>query len=273
MKARTVDPSAVRVARNLSGAPLASPMRRLLAYAADWAVITPISFGILLLLLTASLGRTDPEALAGLKTLAFTSNDSLAVRREALGKILPLLVRKEAAELPRRVTEAVERGDIVTAVAELDKNSILLAYNIGHEPYTVNKGPEEKVKVQLQKLLPSYMQPLALFAAGALFFALPWTFGRGATIGNLIFRIRVVRLDGHRLGLLESFERFLGYLHIPATAGLALLGLWNDPLRRMPHDRVANTVVIRKAGRVKNDVSRSAASGTAVRTGAKAVHS
>jgi uncharacterized RDD family membrane protein YckC len=116
------------------------------------------------------------------------------------------------------------------------------------------------------------MQPLAIFAAGALFFALPWTFGRGATIGNLLFRIRVVRLDGHRLGLLESFERFLGYLHIPATAGLALLGIWNDPLRRMPHDRVANTVVIRMASRVEDAVSGTAASGASVSAGAKAVH-
>lgn len=269
MKARTVDPSAVRVAKSLAGAPLASPMRRFLAYTADWVVIVPFSFAVFLLLLTASMRRTDPAALAGLKTLALVSDDSVAVRREALVKALPLLVRKEAVTLPRHALEAVERGEIEAAAAELDGNPVLLAYNFGHSQHAAKPGPKDAIRIQLENLLPTGIQPLAIFAAGALFFALPWTFGRGATIGNLIFRIRVVRLDGHRLGLLESFERFLGYLHIPATAGLALLGLWNDPLRRMPHDRVANTVVIRLADRLKNAVPGPAASGAARR--AKAV--
>jgi uncharacterized RDD family membrane protein YckC len=245
MKARTIDPSAVRVDEGLAGAALASPMRRFLAYAADWAVIVPISFGFFLLLLTASLRRTDPEALAGLKILAFVSDDSVAARREALVKALPLLVRKEAVVLPHHALEAVERGEVGTAAAELDGNSLLLAYNFGHSQHAPKPGPKDAIRIQLENLLPSAMQPLALFAAGALLFVLPWTFGRGATFGNLIFGIRVKRLDGHRLDLLEGFERFLGYLHIPATAGLALIGLWRDPLRRMPHDRIANTVVIR----------------------------
>ena len=255
MKARIVDPSAVRIAGNLSGAPLASPLRRFLAYAADWAIIVPISFGFLLLVLTAYLGRTDPDALAGLKILASVSDDSTAVRRKALVGTLPLIVRKEAAVLPRHVTEAVERGDVNAAAAGLDSSSILFVYNLGHAQHTLNAGPKETVRIRIEKLLPSLMQPFVLFTAGALLFVLPWTFGRGATFGNLIFGIRVVRLDGHRLGLLEGFERFLGYLHIPATAGLALLGLWRDPLRRMPHDRVANTIVIRTAGQGKKALS------------------
>jgi uncharacterized RDD family membrane protein YckC len=267
MKARTVDPSAVRVAGSLAGAPLAFPMRRLLAYATDWVIIVLVSSGFFLLQLIASLHRTDPGALEGLKTLAFVSDDSLAVRRQALVKTLPLLVRKEAAKLPRHVLEAVERGEIEAAAAELDGNSVLMAYNFGHPQHAATPGPKDDIRIQLENLIPTGMKPLSMFAAGALFFALPWTYGRGATVGNLIFGIRVVRLDGHRLSLLESFERFLGYLHIPATGGLALIGLWRDPLRRMPHDRVANTVVIRSAGRGKKTASRRAASGASVAKG------
>ena len=57
--------------------------------------------------------------------------------------------------------------------------------------------------------------------------------------------IRVVRLDGHRLSLMESFERFAGYLHIPGSLGIGLLDLWHDPNRRLPHDRAAHTAVVR----------------------------
>jgi hypothetical protein len=180
--------------------------------------------------------------------------------------VLPLLVRKEVSALPRRAVEAVERGEVTAAVTELDGYSALLSCKIGHTQHTVNPEHKDVIRIQLEKLLPSSMQPLVLFTAGALLFVLPWTFGRGATFGNLIFGIRVVRLDGHRLNLLEGFERFLGYLHIPATAGLALLGLWRDPLRRMPHDRVANTVVIRPASRGENAVTGSARPG-AIRRG------
>ena len=149
MKARTVDPSTIRVAKAVAGAVLASPMRRFLAYAADWALIVPISFGLLLLLITASIGHSDPEALAGLKTLALVSNDSVAVQREALVKVLPLLVRKEAAELPHPVQEAVERGEVETAAAKLDGNSVLLVYNLGHAQHVVNPG-ERRIRIQIE---------------------------------------------------------------------------------------------------------------------------
>jgi hypothetical protein len=57
--------------------------------------------------------------------------------------------------------------------------------------------------------------------------------------------VRVVRLDAERLSLLESFERFTGYLHIPALLGWPILDLWRNPNRRLPPDRTVRTVVIR----------------------------
>jgi hypothetical protein len=64
MKPRTVDPSALRITQDVAGAVLASPMRRFLAYAADWALIVPISMGLFLLLLTASLRRMPHDRVA-----------------------------------------------------------------------------------------------------------------------------------------------------------------------------------------------------------------
>ena len=45
--------------------------------------------------------------------------------------------------------------------------------------------------------------------------------------------------------LFESFERAAAYLEIPATLGLCLISLWRDPNRRLPHDRVVHTAVLR----------------------------
>jgi len=55
----------------------------------------------------------------------------------------------------------------------------------------------------------------------------------------------VVRLDAGRLGLLESFERFVGYAQVPASLFTALLDFWRDPNRRLPHDRLSGTLVVR----------------------------
>jgi uncharacterized RDD family membrane protein YckC len=84
---------------------------------------------------------------------------------------------------------------------------------------------------------------------GALYFTLLTRGRRGATLGKRLLGIRVVRLDGHRLSLMESFERFAGYLHIPGSLGLSLLDLWHDPNRRLPHDRTVHTAVLSVARR------------------------
>lgn len=61
------------------------------------------------------------------------------------------------------------------------------------------------------------------------------------------FAVEVVRLDDRPLTIVESFERFLGYWQIPASLGTALFDFWRDPNRRLPHDRLVHTAVIRQA--------------------------
>jgi uncharacterized RDD family membrane protein YckC len=95
------------------------------------------------------------------------------------------------------------------------------------------------------------LRAAAVFGVGALYFTLLTRGRRGATLGKHLLGIRVVRLDGGRLSLRESFERFSGYFHIPSSLGLALLDLWHDPNRRLPHDRVVHTAVVRVSRRDK----------------------
>ena len=101
------------------------------------------------------------------------------------------------------------------------------------------------IRVQIGELIPRSMHFLALYGLAAIYFGLLSSGRRGATVGKRILGIRVVRLDGHRLSIWESLERFVGYSHIPATLGLPILDLWRDRNRQMPHDRSAHTAVLR----------------------------
>ncbi len=46
-------------------------------------------------------------------------------------------------------------------------------------------------------------------------------------------------------------ERFGGYFASFGTFGLGLLDLWREPNRRLTHDRVSNTIVVRR-GRISD---------------------
>lgn len=100
------------------------------------------------------------------------------------------------------------------------------------------------IRVEVSRLIPERYRALSLFGVLGVYFTL-LTSWWGRTVGKWVARIRVVRLDGHRLSLLESLERFGGYLHIPASLFLPLVDLWRDPNRRLPHDRSVHTAVIR----------------------------
>ena len=104
------------------------------------------------------------------------------------------------------------------------------------------------VRVPIEKLIPVGARAMALLGVPARYFTLLTSF-LGATIGKRLAGVRVRRLDGERLSLVESFERFTGYLHIPALLGWPVLDLWRDPNRQLPHDRTVHTVVVRERRR------------------------
>lgn len=89
---------------------------------------------------------------------------------------------------------------------------------------------------------------LALYGVGALHFTL-LTARRGRTLGKRMLGIRMVRLDGHRLSLVEALERFVGYLHVPGLLLISPSDLWRGPNRRLAHDRIAHTAVVRVRAR------------------------
>ncbi len=247
MSTRYLTDEPLRVVEALRGQPLASPLRRALALAVDWAVLVLPSIAVALGAALLSLRLSDPNGYRALSGLWRHTPMEPAARHELLRDMAPLLVHAEAPGLPAAVTAAVEEGDLDHAADLLEKVDFLFALSLG--PHSELPLQRNQVRIELERLIPKALRAAALFGVSALYFTLLTRGRRGGTIGKRVLGIRVVRLDGERLSIRESFERFSGYFHIPSSLGLALLDLWHDPNRRLPHDRVVHTAVVRERRR------------------------
>jgi uncharacterized RDD family membrane protein YckC len=86
---------------------------------------------------------------------------------------------------------------------------------------------------------------LGFFAVvfGPLYFVLFWML-TGQTIGQRVMGLRVVRLNGHRLGFWLSLIRWIGYQVCIFTLGIGFLWVLIDNRRMGWHDKLARTCVI-----------------------------
>lgn len=249
MTVRTVSDKPLRVAPEFVGATLASPMRRAVAFGVDLVVVMIPSIAVGVAAAALALSISDPQAFAGFRALLHRGNLDAAARHAAVKSVLPTLARHQAPGLPAAARAAVEEGKLEEAADAVRDYEYEFSLQIG-EWGTRPPGPK-RIRVEVGELIPPSVRALALYGVVAAYFTLFLATGRGQTPGKRLTGIRVVRLDGHRLSLFESLERFVGYLHIPATLGISLIDLWRDPNRRMPHDRTVHTAVLRVAARAK----------------------
>ena len=68
---------------------------------------------------------------------------------------------------------------------------------------------------------------------------------KGTTVGGIICRLRVVRMDGKPLAFTDSLVRGLASILSAAAAGLGWLWILWDPERQAWHDKIAGTLVVR----------------------------
>jgi uncharacterized RDD family membrane protein YckC len=242
MAPRTLSASPLRVHPNLEKLPLASPFRRVLAFALDAALLFFPSLAVAAAAATLSLWITDPAALSAIRTLFGGQPLEEARVVEHMGALAPMLVRLQAPGLPPSAALAVEESDLGRAGEILSEYSIDISLSPGADAKAVAPG---HILVEAERLVPRGFRSAAMFGIAALYFAFFTARGRSATIGKWILGIRVARLDGRPLTWWESFERFGGYLASLGTFGLGLLDFWRDPNRRLAHDRITGTVVLR----------------------------
>lgn len=229
------------VAPELIGQPLAPRWRRGLALLIDWILLVIPTVPLSLAVALAMLHHADPAAFAALRK--YESADP-AVRKQAYRDLARLMARLDAPGLPAAVRAAVEEHDLDRAGVLLEGYTVDINLRIGGEAAEFPPGTKT-VRLELAKLIPPLLRILVFYGIGAVYFTLLTR--RGATLGKKLLGLRVARLDGSRLSLFDSLERAAAYIEIPATLGFALLALWREPNRRMPHDRVAETVVLRVA--------------------------
>ncbi len=232
----------LHVAPEFVGRPLATPTRRAVAFAVDYVVLFVPAILVALAAAVLSLRMADPGAYGGFKTLIL-GHPTAEESRAAWGAVGPILVHLESPGLPAAALEAGEANDREKLAEALQGYDLMVAMAIGEREEV--KPPPHTVLLQVEKLIPRPFRALALFGVAALYFTLLHASRRGQTLGKRLLGIRVVQLAGEPLSLFESFERAAAYLEIPATLGLSLVSLWRDPNRRLPHDRVVHTAVLR----------------------------
>ncbi len=250
MAVRFVSEEPHRVAPERVGAELASPARRGVALAIDVLLLLVPSLLVAIAVVAAFLSIRHPGALGAIGTIVADREGSTpAAWNAAMKTWLPILVEAKMPGLSAEARRAWEEGRRDEAAEALGRQNFVVVLNLdthAEEPgHAAAEGKTPTVRVELQRLLPRALRVVTAYGVAALYFALLHAGRKGATLGKRLLGIRVVRLDGHRLTLPESLERFVGYLHIPGSLGLNLVDLWHDPNRRLPHDRVAHTAVLR----------------------------
>jgi uncharacterized RDD family membrane protein YckC len=230
----------IRVAPELIGQPLASPGRRLAAFAIDWLVLFIPTVLVPLGAATLTLRLKEPVVWRAIQTEMRSSDPD--VRHQALKDLVPFLAEMEAPGMPAAAKAAVEEGDIERAATLVKDYELEYSLRIGgHQEIPLGK---KLIRLELEKVIPKAVRAVVLYGVGAIYFTL-LVASCGATVGKRLVGIRIVPLSGGRMSRLRALERFIGYLHIPGTLGLAFLDLWHDPNRRMAHDRASESVVLR----------------------------
>ena len=243
MALRHLIPDPFHVEPHLLGQPLASPLRRFLAFAIDGAILIVPTLAVGVGAAMLSFYVSDRPGFEAVRNVTRISDKDPAIASAEARALAPVLVRLEAPGVPPAMALAVEEGDIDRAAGLLRDYNIVFGMKLFEEP-AETPLPPRTIRFPVEKLIPGAVRAIALLGVPALYFAGFSRSRRGATIGKRLLRIRVVKLDGERLGWIESLERFVGYVHVPATAFVSLLDLWRDPNRRLPHDRTVHTAVL-----------------------------
>ena len=242
MKQRIFAQSTLEVSTNLSTKVLASPIRRLCAFLIDSVLLVVPTFVVVVAFSIFSLYLFDANGFNGIRML-LTGEQNEETTLEALVDIAPLLVRIDAPGLPTTVKIAVEESDFQRAGNILTGYELEFSLAIGGEAPPLKEG---YIRIEIKRLIPNMIRGIAIFGTAILYFTLLTAGKRSGTFGKMLLGIHVLRLDNKPLSYWESFERIGGYLASVGTFGIGFLDLWRDPNRRLAHDRISNTIVIRK---------------------------
>ena len=80
--------------------------------------------------------------------------------------------------------------------------------------------------------------------ANLIYFIGMWAW-KGQTLGQMVAKIKVIKIDGLPVDLRVATLRYLGYLGCILTLGIGFLWIFFDKKKQGLHDKLADTYVIR----------------------------
>ncbi|MFT5574084.1 MAG: hypothetical protein ACI9FR_003020 [Cryomorphaceae bacterium] len=215
-----VTPFAFSVAEELLGQPLASPRRRAVAILLDLLVIAVLT-------LISSLYLSIAVFLIAARTY--------------------YSIRHEEGSTGVRISLAV-----AMLIALLTIGWQLLwtqGVNVGDTEITVGATAAEaalSTDSSFTDWLKEYLDDFGLsFGWAALYFTVLTAWWNGQTLGKKIMAIKVVRIDGKKIDIWESFGRYGGYSAGVATGLMGFFQVYWDANRQAIHDKISETLVIR----------------------------
>jgi hypothetical protein len=205
------------------------PARHAAAYADDYTALQ-----------TAMAQEVRPESVAG--HVAGTA-DSLELIALAYTEALSAGDDAQAAVLRGRLEEHAA----APRIAPLEADRRRLARRSEQLAEQLRSARSTRGRISL--FLSRAASDLGLgFGWSGLYFTAFTVLLRGQTPGKRLLAIRVVRLDGQRIGWWSAFGRFGGYYASLATGLLGFAEMLWDRNRQTLQDKLADTVVIRVSG-------------------------
>ena len=239
---RTVTDAPMFVDPGLLGRPLASPLRRGVAFVGDLIVIV-----LLALLTVAAVNHIRHPSLLK-KCIEYLGTEPGAEKEAAVrdlnAELYGIINKRKPDLLPPDMRAALEARDdsALAAIVSSRRMNIVMTLDSKESKYNAENG--------MLLLGSDVVTGFGSIAIGfpvflAYFTILTWAM-KGKTPGKALAGIAATRLDGRRLSLWDSFGRAGGYAASAGTGFLGFLEAFWHPNRQTIHDRIAGTVVLRK---------------------------
>jgi len=239
---RYVSQEPANIATHLLGHPLATFRRQTCAFLLDLLLLSLVFGTIFTSLTLMNTNEGDPTLIPRIRARmpGAAPADSSAFGKLALD-ILTLVEERVPLALDCDLSELVAARDLEGLSRESLDNNLMVSLTSG-----ATRVDTEQILLGSDFLLGRYGSFLGWGAFFVAWFTLWSRLLQGRTPGKAVFGLEAVKLDGKPLSWWDAFSRSAGN---GASAGTLLLGyfeaIWH-PNRQAVHDRISNTVVVRR---------------------------
>ncbi|MCV6623802.1 MAG: RDD family protein [Cellvibrionaceae bacterium] len=180
------------------------------------------------------------------------SADTIAEIRSKFPR--PYLQLMSAVPSETQETVEITEGDSVASKESTEKaelSSVSQAATESAEEYdaqdedTETSQTEPKNKYSIIAYINALLADLGLgFGWAAFYFTVMSAWFTGQTVGKYLMGIKVIKLNGEKMSLWESFGRYGGYGAGLATGLMGFIQIYWDPNRQAIQDKISETLVV-----------------------------